>query len=114
MALGDRNAAKDLKFHMETLKKGSDRCQVAINEVEESFDNWLAYVCELHQASVQQEDDNQKMLAYNQAQLEAKQTSLHSTEEARSMAKAAVDKMGQSLDVTEAAFKKAADHFPSG
>ncbi len=112
-ALGDRNAAEDIKFHVGTLKKGADRCQESIKEVEQSFDHWLAYVCELHQASVQQEDNTEEMLRANQSHLAAKQAQLSGTKEARDMAKSAVERVGKALDTAEAAFKKAADRFPS-
>ncbi|EGR44554.1 uncharacterized protein TRIREDRAFT_112146 [Trichoderma reesei QM6a] len=112
--LGDRNAAKDLKFHMQSLRKGATRCQESITEVEESFNLWQAYVLELHQASVQEETNTENMILHNEIELEAKKSRLSGVTEARDMAKAAVERMGKALDTAEDAFKDAADKFPSG
>ncbi|KAL7952121.1 hypothetical protein V8C42DRAFT_350355 [Trichoderma barbatum] len=113
-ALGDRDAAKDLTFHMQSLKKGANRCRQSITEVEDSFNLWQAYVLELHQASVQEETNTENMILHNEIELEAKKSRLSGATEARDMAKGAVERMGKALDTAEDAFKDAADKFPTG
>lgn len=96
------------------MKRNAVRCQTAINEIESSFDLWLACVSELHQACVQEENITENMIRDNEAQLKAKQARLEGAKVAEGTAKTAVDRMSQVLDTTEEAFKKAADNFPSG
>jgi septal ring factor EnvC (AmiA/AmiB activator) len=96
------------------LKESTKKCQTCIGKVEKSFDDWLLFVCELHQASVQREDNTYQMIRANEAHLEAKQQRLSGTVETRAKVEEAVKRMSQVLDTTEGAFKQAAESFPSG
>jgi hypothetical protein len=82
--------------------------------MDEKFDKWLKYVCEMHAACVEEENDTEKQflqsinsLAVANEQLNTQQNSAKNTQEAQ-------DLMEAQIKLASKAFKKASDEFPSG
>jgi hypothetical protein len=113
--LGDAESAKTML--VPTIKRLADvanRCEDKARGMEQSFQSWLDMVCELHQCIVQTSTDTAEKKIANQIHLAAAKTRLTAEEDAKKLASESVSTLKGSLETATAAYKKAADEFPSG
>ena len=115
LALGDLDSSNStLKQLMGFFQSGARDCAKTAKDIDDLFTNWLNYVSELHQVSVQQETTVEAQRLANESQLAAKKAQLDLTEEARKGAADAVETLKGNLATAQEAYKKASDEYPSG
>ena len=114
-ALGDVYSSNStLRQLMGFLQTGARDCAKTAKDIDDLFTNWLNYVSELHQVSVQQETTVEAPRLANESQLAARKAQLDLTEEARKGAAVAVETLKGNLSTAQEAYKKASDNFPTG
>ncbi|RFU25071.1 hypothetical protein B7463_g11267, partial [Scytalidium lignicola] len=113
--LGDAESAQTLLVPtMKTLARIAQDCETRAKEMENTFQFWLDMVCELHACVVQTSSDASEKKAANQTHLSAAKAKLPSADEAKKLASETVSTLKNTLETATAAYKKAADDFPSG
>ncbi|KAI5925415.1 hypothetical protein F4810DRAFT_708801 [Camillea tinctor] len=113
--LGDVETAKtSLVPTIQTIAKVADDCKNRAMEVENEFKDWLEMVCELHTCVVQTSSDASEKQAANQSLLAAAKTRLAGTKEVKDEAAKNLGTLQETLKTATAAYKKAADEFPTG
>jgi uncharacterized protein (DUF3084 family) len=103
-----------LKPQLNAVESAAQQCLESAAAMDEKFDKWLKYVCEMHAACVEEENDTEKQLLDNinslavaKEQLNAQQSLAKATEQSQDLMKKQVEQASE-------AFKKASDSFPSG
>ncbi|KAI5839417.1 hypothetical protein DFP73DRAFT_501746 [Morchella snyderi] len=109
-----QQAKKQLKLNMKMLKRSADDCAATALAMDEKFSDWLNYVCELHEVTIENESTTKAKQHANEVQLMAKQCQYEMTEEARSAAAEAVDTLKDTLRTSQQAYQQASDNYPSG
>ncbi|KAI5920341.1 hypothetical protein F4810DRAFT_703039 [Camillea tinctor] len=113
--IGDPISAKKmLRPQLSTLKSGAASCLQRAMDIDKKFEEWLLYVCEIHAACAQEENDTRNALLNNEIYLAAEQTRLDYQKSTAEEAKKAQEAIGKQVTAASAAFKKASDEFPSG
>lgn len=82
--------------------------------MDKKFDDWLLYVCEMHAACVQEENDTREAALSNEMCLAAEATRLDYAKSTVEEAKKASEVIGNQVSTASEAFKKASDEFPTG
>ncbi|KAK0660478.1 hypothetical protein QBC41DRAFT_383707 [Cercophora samala] len=108
------SARKTLKSQLNTLKKGADTCLEQAKLMDQKFEHWLLYVCELHAACVQEQGTTNEALESNKVCMAAEQVRLDQQKSTVEVAKKSTETLAKSLDTATEAFKKASNEFPTG
>ncbi|KAI1855398.1 hypothetical protein JX266_000263 [Neoarthrinium moseri] len=108
------SAKKMLRPQLETLKSGANTCLNSAIAMDKKFEDWLLYVCEMHAACVQQENNTREALQSNEINLVAEGSRLDYQKSTVEEAKKAHEELGKQVGVASEAFKKASDEFPTG
>ena len=108
------SAKKLLKPQLNALKNGAQQCLTSAKAMDEKFELWLLYVCEMHAACTQEEQSTRDQLISNAASVAIAQTQLDTQKDTAAEAKKAQELMGKQVTLASEAFKKASDEFPSG
>ncbi|KAF9552933.1 hypothetical protein CPC08DRAFT_673678, partial [Agrocybe pediades] len=108
------SASKLLKPQLMTVKKSATQCLESAKAIEEKFDYWLAYVCEMHSACVQEEQTTADLLLTNAAALATEESRRDQQASVAAEAKAAQELLGKQVNTASEAFKKASDEYPTG
>ncbi|KAF8803263.1 hypothetical protein BYT27DRAFT_7195858 [Phlegmacium glaucopus] len=113
--LGDPASAKKmLKPQLNALEDAAHQCLESAAAMDEKFDKWLKYVCEMHAACVEEEKDTEKQLLQNITSLAVAKEQINTQHNSAKKAQAAQDLMEGQIKLASEAFKKASDEFPSG
>ncbi|KAI8623310.1 hypothetical protein F5Y19DRAFT_458989 [Xylariaceae sp. FL1651] len=115
MCLGDPTSKKAmLKIQLNTIKRGAETCHQAAKKIEEKFNTWLLYACEMHSACAEQETNIRDSLLKNEIVLMTEKASLEEQQQAVDTAKKASELLKDQVATATEAFKKASENFPSG
>ena len=114
-SLGDPFSAKSmLKPQFSTIKSNASECFETAVKIDQKFDGWLLYACELHAACVEQENTTRESLLSNKVCLTAEQTRLDYRKATVETAETTSKIFGKQVELAEQAFKKASGEFPTG
>ncbi|KAL7619532.1 hypothetical protein AAE478_010072 [Parahypoxylon ruwenzoriense] len=115
MCLGDPTSQKTLlKVQLNAIKNGANGCHKAAVRMEEKFNTWLLYACEMHSACVEQETITRDNLLNKDFFIEAEQASLQWQKQAVDAAEEGSNRLKEQVATATDAFKKASESFPSG
>jgi hypothetical protein len=115
LCLGDpASAKKTLKPQLNTLKNGAQQCLASALAMDKEFGLWLTYVCEIHTACVEEEQNTCDQLLSNTISLAVSEAQLDSQQSFIDEAKKAQDLMRKDADIAAEVFEKASDEFPDG
>ena len=103
-----------LKPQLNAVESAAQQCLESATAMDEKFDKWLQYVCEMHAACEEEEKDTEKQLLDNMNSLAVAKEQLDTQQNLAKAAEQSQDVMKKSVEVASEAFKKASDSFPSG
>ena len=111
---GGEGAAQFLKITLANLKKMSKECSNKAAEVDKDFAVWLAYIQELHAATLAGETDVDVKRAANETQLLAAQAQQAANQKTVDAAQEAMETLRETVVTAREAYKKASDESPKG
>lgn len=99
---------------MNSLKVAAQECYDSAVAMDQKFEQWLMYVCEMHAACVQRSSTAQETLNTTTINLAAENSKVDYQTSSLSEAKIATELVENQMETASNAYKKASDTFPSG
>jgi hypothetical protein len=103
-----------LPDQMSLLKQAADQCLEAGKEIDDEFSQWLDMVGELHRATVERLGTTEEESRMARLDLASKEVQVTWATDQQKMASESVTTLKSTLEITQAAFKKASESYPSG
>jgi hypothetical protein len=103
-----------LKPQLNAVEVAAQQCLECATAIDVKFDKWLKYICEMHAACVEEENDTEMQLLQNISSLAVAKEQLKTQERSAEAVQKDQATLEKQMDIATEAFKKASDSFPSG